>query len=655
MTSHSPIRRLALLVLLALPGCLGELGPGLADSGLTIATPADGAHVDSRSVRVRGTSGTETVSVNGVEVDVVGGSWGTTVEASGEGPLTIVVEALNETHRRDVVVDSIPPVLVLEEPQEPALITGDTLRLRGQILDDDEEVSLSADGEPVPLGPGGRFELTRTVAPGAHRVRLQVRDRAGHVRYRPVAAIVGDLAPYEALVEDAAALTLGADAFVELNVGLEDILNSDGFRQQLRALLIGDYGDVSIRGVEFTSAEIDIAPNMGGLSAQARIHGVHVRARACFDAVIDDICKSADLRVQTLEVGADVGVWAEEGRLRTATRSASVAAHGFSYDVSGVPGFIEDLFRGEIRSEIERQGRDGVAGVLEDELPAMLEDASLGAGVELLGTAVALEGTFREVSLDPAGLHVRLDLDTWAEAPLEDRMAAGYLRQPHGGLTRTDTTSVSAQISLDAINAATFALWSGFAPYDAGVLPGLRGDLTVEELALATQSQRVLGELAPPEAQVAGTLDLGLPPIVTLDELDGAIRITAADARVRLAARVSDGMAEADVPLVTLSLFLSAPIRVSTDPSGTLVAEVGEVTLTADAIEAPAGFLGGEDLDALLRELSPLLTSALLDVGGLRLPSLAGFELRDPSVLASDSRLRFDATLTYAGGGAIGL
>lgn len=640
----------AVALLATLAGCMGELGPGLANAGLTITAPADGSYVGGRLVRVSGEALTDAVRVNGVEVPVVDNRWATTVEASGEGPLQITAAALADEQQVGVLVDSIPPEVVVDSPTLPGFVEGDTLRVVGSVRDD-SPVTLLADGERVDLGPDGSFEINRPVTPGAHRVRLQVQDEAGHVVFQPVAAIVGDLAPYDAPVEDAAALTLGPDAIGELNVGVNTILNSESFRQQMRDQLIGSYDDITIRSVEYGSADIQLATTDGGLSAHANIRDVNVSARACFRVLVR-ICKNATLHVNDLEVTADVGVVAAEGQLVTETRSADVAAHGFGYNVSGVPGFIEGLFEGRIRREIEKMGRNGVTDLLNDELPRILRDVSLDAAVDVLGSQVAFLGTFREVTLDPTGMHVRLDLEAWAEAPFEDRMAYGYLRMPHEGLTRADVGGASVQLSLESLNAISFAAWSGFDTYDAGELPGPSGGtLTVADLALATGSSRSLGELAPDDAQVVASLSLGLPPVIAQGP-DGALRITAADARVHLAALTGDGSVDATTPLVTLSVYLSAPVTLGVE-AGALVVTVGELEIAADALDAPAGFTRGERLDDLLQGLSRDFAGGLLAIDGVSLPSLAGFDLEAPAVETSGQRVRLDAALRYMGDGTI--
>ncbi|MGE0784350.1 MAG: hypothetical protein AB7S26_01580 [Sandaracinaceae bacterium] len=655
----SSILTLALsLGALPLSACMGDLGPGLADSALVLSSPLDGAYVPSRDVRVEGTALTQTVVVNGVSVPVASGHFSTVIHAADEGPLRVSVEALGEHHQVGVIVDSIPPELTLTAPLLPALIDGATFEIRGGVHDD-SPIEVTIDGAPVTTGPDGTFSWSQDVAPGAHRVRLVVKDAAGHTVRQPVAAIVGDLPEYGTTADDALALTLGPSAFDELNVGLNDILNSDAFRQSLRDRLVGGYGDLTIRGIEYGTADVSILPNAGGLAARAQIHDVRVAARGCVDALITDICKNVDLTTSNLEVTADLGVDVADGALTVATRSADVTLHGFDFDVSGIPGFIEDLFRGRARREIESQGRDAITDMLSDQLPRLLGDLSLRADAPVLGSALVIDATFNTVELDDTGMHVRLDVSTWSDAAFEDRMTYAFLRIPHAGLTRTDASGVSLQTSLDALNSACFSVWSGFTPYDVGVVPGLDGPLSVNELGLVTGSQRALEELAPADAPVGAAIDLALPPVVTQDDLDGGLRITLADARVALSARDPSAPVglEADpgssTPLVTLSVFLSAPVDVVTDEMGLLRLQVGEPTLHADAIDAPPGFATGDELDRLLEGLTPQLTAALGGIDGIALPSVVGFQFGAPMFSSGDGQLRVDADLRYAGGGSI--
>jgi len=138
-------------------------------------------------------------------------------------------------------------------------------------------------------------------------------------------------------------------------------------------------------------------------------------------------------------------------------------------------------------------------------------------------------------------------------------------------------------------------------------------------------------------------IDLESPPIVTVEE--HGLVVTCADVRLGLWATLDD---TTSAPLVTLSLGLSAPIAVAPDADGVLQVEIGALAITADALDAPPGFIGGEDLDEILAELAPLLTASALDFGGVQMPSLMGFTFEEPLYSVGDNIVRLDATLTYA-------
>ncbi|MEM9188769.1 MAG: hypothetical protein AAGF12_06315 [Myxococcota bacterium] len=612
------------------------------EADLTITSPAAGSYVGSQDVAVEGTAQGGEVRVNGQSVVVTEGRWRTVLRAEDDGPFSVVAAAAGSEQTVDIVVDTRPPLIDIREPAAPVFAEGGFVLIRGRV-DDASPVTLTSDGESVTLGEDGSFSIDRELPPGGHRFRIRAVDAAGHEVSAPLGVVAGDFAPYEEPVTDAIAVTLGTDAFDDLNQGLNEILNGESFRGQIRSALVGSYDDIEVRSVDFDRAEVALDPRNGGLLANASIHGVRVDVRACFRAVVR-ICKNADLWVDRLQVDVDLDAGVSAGRVEIETRSAEVEAHGFGYNVSGVPGFIEGLFRNRIRREVENVARDGVAGVLNEQLPALLGGLSLGGELDVLGVSTTLRSDVDELSLDASGLYVHLDFEAWATAPVAERMTLGYLRQPHAPFGRAVGTDVSASIALDVLNSFTFAMWSGFATQELATVPGAGGPLTLGQLGLLLPAEG-LSSLGPADTPIAGQIDLVLPPVVS--ESEGTVQVVLPDVRVALAASPSGGFGSGTF-ITELSVFVSATVEPSVDANGVLRLQIGNLVVQADPLgEEGLRIAAGEELDTLLEGLAPALLDGILGPDGFRLPGIYGFEFVSPSLTAVEGGLDLNARLAY--------
>jgi hypothetical protein len=83
--------------------------------------------------------------------------------------------------RFHVHTDVTPPYLSIGGPEEGAILRASPIRLEGE---SEPGAMLQLNGEPVPIGPDGSFELPYRPSPGANAVALEARDAAGNVTER---------------------------------------------------------------------------------------------------------------------------------------------------------------------------------------------------------------------------------------------------------------------------------------------------------------------------------------------------------------------------------------------------------------------------------------------------------------------------------------
>jgi FecR protein/Glucodextranase, domain B/LysM domain len=83
--------------------------------------------------------------------------------------------------RFHVHTDVTPPYLSIGGPEEGAILRASPIRLEGE---SEPGAMLQLNGEPVPIGPDGSFELPYRPSPGVNAVALEARDAAGNVTER---------------------------------------------------------------------------------------------------------------------------------------------------------------------------------------------------------------------------------------------------------------------------------------------------------------------------------------------------------------------------------------------------------------------------------------------------------------------------------------
>ena len=145
--------------------------------------------------------GKVTVTVNGEEIPVKpDGTFEITVPLE-EGSNEIIIEATDEAGNittEKVVVeyggetpaeDTTPPVLTIEK-----IVEGDTVTIIGKVEDDgDGEITVTVNGEEIPVKPDGTFEITVPLEEGSNEIIIKATDEAGNtttekvaVEYEPV-------------------------------------------------------------------------------------------------------------------------------------------------------------------------------------------------------------------------------------------------------------------------------------------------------------------------------------------------------------------------------------------------------------------------------------------------------------------------------------
>jgi hypothetical protein len=623
----------------------GSSDPGNAVDGLRIDVPSPGALLDTSSVRVAGQTdvlGVTEVRVNGLSVPVDGeGRFETTVEMA-DGPGRIVAALEDREAHVDVIVDTASPSVVIESPEPASFVEGDELRVRGRVSDA-SLASVEANGRPVEVREDGTFEVVVETTPGAHRVRVTATDRAGRTGDAYTSAILGRFAAPETTHEDALVLDLGPDALVSLGDGVSPFLASSRLEPMILAanpVSSGIWGQLDVLAESHGTPVVALTPRDGVLQVTVVIPDVRMPVDATINLAPD---LSGVVTVTRAVAMGSARLDTRDGLPVVTVEGVDVTLEGLLIDISGLFGWADrNIVTRAAQGMLERK----IAEMIQTELPVRLEAAL--AGLEQYREVTVGEGlatmrsSFGALSVSPAGIHAGLDMAVFSPAPdaeLGER-SRGTLVNEAAAPASSRPDGVFAALSTDLANAAAHTAWvSGTLSrrIDGLSLPD-SGPVTVGVVSLLVPG---IVAAAPADAPVSFFVDTMLPPVVEPSE-SGLVAVELADVRIAAMADVDGEL----VPLFTISVGVRASADVAlVDDAVSL--SIPELTIAADAIDAPAALPRGERLDALLTALVEPQLERLSGLDGFALPSLAGFRIESAAAELDAGYLTFAADLTY--------
>ncbi len=151
---------------------------------LEVVSPVDGLVTNSRRVRVNGTAEmNSTIMVQGELVELISGTFSHDVQLRTDGIHSITVMAMDEAGNqvmvmREVLIDTIPPDLIVEHPTQGMLTNEPSLTVRGRV---DRDATLFMDDVPIGI-EDGTFERTISLDEGTNAIELVAEDDAGNRR-----------------------------------------------------------------------------------------------------------------------------------------------------------------------------------------------------------------------------------------------------------------------------------------------------------------------------------------------------------------------------------------------------------------------------------------------------------------------------------------
>jgi hypothetical protein len=429
---------------------------------------------------------------------------------------------------RDVVVSGSGPAIECLSPAQGEMVDyapGTPLVFRGDVSDEFGVASVTVNGVPATVAPGGGFDAVIPTRFGINFAEIVAQDSLGETSRRTCAFLVSDEWVPEATFlsrEIALRLTQAAlddgirgDGFNSINDFLVTVLNSAGLRNTIHEALLAanplypercvvdsflgcltrvgvTYQDMRLNGPHDVSLQfVD-----GGLRTVATVRGIGVRLR-----ISGTFGTQGWVNVDSIGVDLTFNVNLASGRPSVTLRAINnVSVGGVNTDFSGLVGLVidivvdifEDTIRGILRDTIRDFIRDSFNDVLDD-IFSGLEIDTIGASFDVprldggaplaLGFGISIDG----VEFSPARalftIGARITGDVLRGGP-----TPGAAIPPGPVFIDPDTgRRVSASVSLALLNQALHALWRG-AFFEASISGVSLGDTFPGE---ATASLRV--------------------------------------------------------------------------------------------------------------------------------------------------------------------
>lgn len=509
-----------------------------------------------------------------------------------------------------------PPTLELTSPQRGTFAAGETVTVAGFVRDGGAGVRVTVDNTEVTLAADGSFTTTISVEPGIAIVETRAFDTTGREAKDVRAVLAGPTAPSDGSLAAPIGARAGIAAITSIGNAIGTAAEAIDFTAAGKALnpVYNNTGclgaRIDITSIALSNIGVALVPQPDKLVTDVAIDNVDVRLHADFKVACIGGSTNITVRSTKARVHGDLGVAVRAGKLDTTIAGVTVALDGFSIDVGGVPGAIENLLKDQARNAVinalSTTIRDRVPGIANGALANLvakpLTTSILGHETQL-GVAPAM------VAVSPSGLFVAID----TTVRVADGEGGSYASSPSAVTASMLTTrGLGLALSDDAANQLFAGLWA------AGAF----------DLSLAIDSVGPLAALLDDDSRTI-EVALALPPTLTTDagvQLSiGDLIVTTRDA----------GGAEVQKLALSLRTALSAA---PTDNKLTLT--LGAPELHAQVIAQSAVVdrpLTGEQIEGIVGGVWGLVGAAASDaLAKLPMPSFAGFQLGAPTIEGRD-------------------
>jgi hypothetical protein len=456
------------------------------------------------------------------------------------------------------------------------------------------------------------------VTAGVDLIETHAIDSAGNDVRDVRAVLAGTLGPTDGTAKGQVGARAGATALRAVGTAVGTAAKAIDYTAAAQALnpVYDNSGclgaRINITSITLTNVGVALVPKTDLLGTDVVIDNLVVKLAANFKVACIGGSTTITVRATKAKVHGDLALRIATGALATSLPTATVSFEGFSVDVGGVPGAIEDLLRGQAQSGVEK----ALTSAIKSKVPPIADKALAGLIAKPLTTTLldhdlAIAVTPTKVSITPAELFVAVDSTL--------KVTGG-----EGGTFLTTATTLSPS-TMSASQGLGIAL-------DDDIVNQLFAGLWAADAfdkSLEISSIPALGALLDDDARTVD-LKLSLPPTASTDS--GELELALGD----LIVTVRD---EAGVEVQSMALSITTTIAAEPSQTGKVVLSVGAPTVYATMLAQSAAVedpLTDDQVEALVTAVWGVIGVKADDaLSKLPMPTIAGVTLGAPTISTS--------------------
>lgn len=522
--------------------------------------------------------------------------------------------------------DDTPPTLEITSPARGTTNDATTVTVTGKALDDGA-VTVTVNGTPVTTAADGTFTTDIAVAEGITFIETIADDGGNQVR-DVRAVLAGTLQATDGSIASGVAARAGANALRAMGDGMAtttEQLDFTALAKQYNPVYRNDGclgAIVNITSVSIPNIDVLLLPKAGAVDTEVELDNVDVRLRADYEVSCINGTSNIIVRATKARIVGNLGADVRDGRIATGLSGVNVTLEGFSFDASGMPGSIENMIKGQVRSRIETALED----IISEKVPpianrelAKLIARPFQADVLGLPTTITVEPV--DTSITPDGVFVAID----TKLLVVGGESGVYVANPSALVPSIMPTSQGVTVALedDAANQLFGALWAA-GKFDAS-------------LPIAS-----VGPVAALLDERTATVDakLSLPPVLQTE---------AGMAKVSIGDMIVTAKDASGVELQKLALSIRTTVEAEPSQSNKLLLTLGAPEVKANIIAQAADVarpLTDEAVEGIVAGVWGVVGGMAGEaLGKIPMPTIAGIELGAPAVMGVDGFLVGDMAL----------
>lgn len=521
--------------------------------------------------------------------------------------------------------------------------------VEGSVTDNQELSYLTINGTPTTFDAQGQFSQPLILKPGMNVVRVEAGDKSGNRTVTAHSVMVAErfIGNNEA-IQDALAVRLNRGAFTAIEGFAESAITGPKMEALIMArnpLFEKDYKvfgltaatvKLEAESVSLGQPDLNLNPVAGALEISGSLPNVSVDVRAYGKGLgLIPYNVRGSVSASQVDVSGQAIVTVDaQGQLTIDLDQVTTTLTGFSFNIRGIPGVLENLVKNFVKGFIEKQAKK----IIEDTLPPILNQNIAGLASQpvtqnIFGLTITAGVQPTHIAFDAQGASVVVDGDV-AIAPVPGTtvpQSPGSFGTFGAAPSITGNSDVILAVNDDMINRASHAAWqAGLLNYsiDTNNVPvQLPSFINLDAGMLTLFFPALSGKIDTNDAVMVRITSQAAPVFLTKPGQNHRFELNAPELQLDVLTKPATG-----APKLVFSMNLQASVDadVSIDANNSLSFQLGSKPLIiADVHAEPIADLNDIALETFVNfVLPPVLQLSSNFIGkGIQIPMIQGFQI----------------------------